>query len=427
MPKISVILTSFNHEKFIREAIDSVLNQTFTDFELIIWDDASTDGSWEVINSYSDSRIMAFRNQVTKRGIYGINKAIQEVATGEYIAIHHSDDVWESVKLEKQVAFLNVHSEIYAVFTNAFVIGEDSLSLNNEEHPYSKIFDQPNRTRHEWLRYFFSHGNALCHPSVLIRKSCYEACGLYRYGIAQLGDFDMWIRVCLKYEIYVMPEKLIGFRVRDKEANASGNRFETRTRGIYEFYKLLQMYRQINNFDDLVKVFLSAEKYYRAEGADTDFVLGMIALEEKPFAFSQLFGLELLYEAISNSQRAANIKYLYNFDYKSFIGLTGQFDVFAREKVSSLLQEVAERNGEVAERNGEIANLNQALAERDGEIANFKQALAERDDEVTSFNQVLAERDSQIDALYRSTSWRITRPLRFFHNQCSKIFHIFGI
>ncbi|MDD1605895.1 MAG: glycosyltransferase, partial [Methylococcaceae bacterium] len=74
MPKISVILTSFNHEKYIQEAIDSVLNQTFTDFELIIWDDASTDNSWDLINQYSDPRIKAFRNDVQKRGIWGINK-----------------------------------------------------------------------------------------------------------------------------------------------------------------------------------------------------------------------------------------------------------------------------------------------------------------------------------------------------------------
>jgi glycosyltransferase involved in cell wall biosynthesis len=93
MPKISVILTSFNHEKYIREAIESVLVQTFIDFELIIWDDASTDQSWDIINSYSDTRIKAYRNEVNRR--YVINRAIIEVASGQYIAIHHSNDIWE--------------------------------------------------------------------------------------------------------------------------------------------------------------------------------------------------------------------------------------------------------------------------------------------------------------------------------------------
>jgi len=334
MPKVSVILTSFNHEKYLREAIDSVLNQTFTDYELIIWDDASADGSWAVINSYSDPRIKSFRNEISKRGIYGINKAISEVATGEYIAIHHSDDVWEPDKLEKQVAYLDAHPEIGAVFTNALAIGEDSLPLADKQHYYSDIFNQPNRTRHEWLRFFFSRGNALCHPSVLIRKACYTNCGFYRYGFAQVGDFDMWIRLCLKYEIHVLPERLVRFRVRDNAANTSASRPETRIRDLYEFYKLLPIYRKIKYFDDLVKIFPSAEKYNRDEETDMDFVLAMVALEEKPFHSTQLFGLDLLFEAISDPKRAANIKHLYVFDYKSFITLTGQYDVFSREEVA---------------------------------------------------------------------------------------------
>ena len=80
MPTISVILTSFNHAKYICEAIESTLNQTFTDFELIILDDCSFDNSWDLINQYSDPRIKAFRNEVNKGPVEGLNKAISEVA-----------------------------------------------------------------------------------------------------------------------------------------------------------------------------------------------------------------------------------------------------------------------------------------------------------------------------------------------------------
>ena len=361
MPKVSVILTSFNHENFIREAIDSVLNQTFTDIELIIWDDASIDKSWDVINSYSDSRIKAFRNEVSRRGIYGINKSISEVASGEYIAIHHSDDVWELDKLEKQVSFLEEHSETGAAFTNVLAIGDDGALLAEESHFYFKIFSQPNRTRHEWLKFFFNHGNALCHPSVLIRKSCYEDCGLYRFGFAQLGDLDMWIRLCLKHEIHVLPEKLVRFRVRDNEANSSGNRPEVRIRGSYETYKLLTNYRQLKNFDDLVKVFPRAEKFFRNNEADTDFVLAMIALEEKPFTFTELFGLELLFEAISDSKRAEKIKQMYDFDYKSFIAVTAKCDVFSLEHLSSYQSNLAEKAQQIQDKGKHIENQAQQI------------------------------------------------------------------
>ena len=90
IPSVSIILTSYNHEKFIREAINSVLNQTYTDFELIVWDDASTDASWEIIQSYQDPRIKVFRNEVNERKV--INKALLSGhVSGRYVAIHHSE------------------------------------------------------------------------------------------------------------------------------------------------------------------------------------------------------------------------------------------------------------------------------------------------------------------------------------------------
>jgi glycosyltransferase involved in cell wall biosynthesis len=371
MSKVSIILTSFNHEKYLKEAIDSALNQTFTDFELIIWDDASSDNSWHLIQQYSDPRIKALRNEEQKRGIWGINKAISEMATGEYIAIHHSDDVWELDKLEKQVAFLEATPEIGAVFTNALAIAEDGSPLADAKHFYAHIFDQPNRTRHEWLRFFFARGNALCHPSVLIRKVCYENCGLYRYGLGQVGDFDMWIRLCLKYEIHVMSENLVRFRVRDNEANTSGIRPETRIQSVYEFYKLLDNYKKIASFEEMRKIFPNADRYHQNGNPDLCFILAMVGLEENPSSFAQLFCQDILFDAISDPKRAANIRHLYDFDYKSFIALTAQQDVFLLE---------------------ELRTIRSTLAERDGQIANL---------------------NGQLTALLQSTSWRVTRPLRF--------------
>ncbi len=333
MPKVSVILTSFNHEKYIQEAIDSVLDQTYDDFELIIWDDASIDNSWELINQYSDPRIKAYRNGEQKRGIWGINKAISQIASGEYIAIHHSDDIWETDKLIKQVTLLDSLSDIGAVFAHACAIGEDGAPISDEDHFYYNVFNQPNRTRYEWLRFFFLNGNALCHPSILIRKKCYLDCGMYRFGLAQLGDFDMWIRLCLKYEIHVLAEKLVRFRVRNNEANASGNRPETRIRASNESHIVYKNYCQLNYFEDLVKIFPSAERYDRNEETDISFVLGMVALDEMTPPHLRIIGASLLFDAISDPNRSEIIKRLYNFDYKDFISLTGQHDVFAIEKM----------------------------------------------------------------------------------------------
>ena len=391
MPSISVILTSINQAKYICEAIDSTLNQTFTDFELIILDDCSSDNSWELIKQYTDSRIKAIRSEGRGEVAYLLNKTITELASGKYIAIHHSDHVWELDKLEKQVAFLNSHSEIGAVFTNTLAINEGSLLLCNEKNFYSNIFDQSNRTRHEWLRFFFCGGNPLSHPSVLIRKACYEDCGLYRYEMVRLPDFEMWVRLCMKYEIHVLPESLVKFQMLGKETNASGQYPETRIQTLYEFYKLLQNFRKFTNFEDLVNIFPLAAKYYRNEETDLDFVLAMVALEEQTFTFTQLFGQELLFEIISDPKRSAAIKRLYNFDYKSFIALTAKYDVFSREEVSTL-----QRN----------------VAERDGQIFRLNKALIERGEEIVDLNKALAKQKKVLTGMIQSKSWRITKPFR---------------
>lgn len=353
------------------------------------WDDTSSDDSWTIINSYSDPRIKTFHNDEHRWGQYGLNKAITEIASGEYIAIHHTDDIWEKEKLEKQIELLGDHPEIGAVFTNALAVGENGEPLNDPGHFYSNIFDQPNRTRHEWLNFFFHRGNALCHPSVLIRKQCYDVCGLYRLGLAQNDDLDMWIRLCLKFDIYVLPEKLVCFRVRENEANVSGNRPEARIRGITESYYILKNFLRIETFEELVAVFPDAKEYYRADGFKLEFVLAMIAIKDKSSPWTKMFGIELLFDMLIDATKAKEIKSLYGFDYRDLIALTGKCDLFSLETV--------------AQRDGQIADLHQAVAQRDGQIANL--------------NQKVEERDASLAEIHSSRSWRFTAPLRWAMKQ----------
>jgi len=334
-----VILTSYNHAKYLRESIESVLHQTYSDFELIIGDDASTDASWDIIQSYADPRIHVFRHETNKMG-YTVNEALLFMASGEYIAIHHSDDIWEPKKLEKQVAFLDTHAHVGAVFTDVFVIGEESEPLADGTHPYQSVFDQPNRTRFEWLNYFFYRGNALCHPSVLIRRVCYEDCGVYRYGLLQLGDFDMWVRLCLKYEIYVLPERLMRLRVRSNTMNASGNRPEVRIRGSFEYFQILENYKNISTSDDFQKIFPAIAKYVTPDGFDLGFALGMAAFEPGTSNGKHLFGLTLLFEALNDPDRSSRIEALYGFTQKDFAELSARYDIFSVELVASLESQI---------------------------------------------------------------------------------------
>jgi glycosyltransferase involved in cell wall biosynthesis len=371
MPKISVILTSFNHEKFIRESIDSVLGQTFTDFELFIWDDASVDGSWEIINSYSDPRIKAFCNEVTKRGIYGYNKTISELASGEYIAIHHSDDVWELDKLEKQVAYLDAHPEIGAVFTWVQIIDEHGIQTTDD------WFIQENQTRWGWLNQLFHEQNHLNHPSVLIRKQCYQDVGVYRYGLAQACDAEMWSRVLLKFPIHIIQEKLTRHRLFSDKSNTSGRRAEVVIRVSNEWNVLRENYLAIAYFEDIVATFPNLERFRSQEGCDNKFVLAMACLYECKQRSAWQLGLKWLFELLNDKTRYERIRRLYSFSYLDFIRLTAEFDVYFAERDEQIARLKAERDRQIAERDGQIG-----------------------------------QRDARIHQIVSSRSWRLTRPLR---------------
>ncbi len=121
-------------------------------------DDASTDNSWDLIKQYSDPRIKALRSEGQGEVTGRLNNAISELAGGEYIAIHHSDAVWELDKLEKQVAFLDANPETGAVFTWVQMIDEHGVKLTNNR------FDQEDKTRWQWLNQLFVEDNHLSHP-----------------------------------------------------------------------------------------------------------------------------------------------------------------------------------------------------------------------------------------------------------------------
>jgi glycosyltransferase involved in cell wall biosynthesis len=399
-PKISVILISYNHAQYLHETIDSVLKQTFSDFELIIWDDASTDESWDIINSYEDTRIRAFRNR-TNTVSGNVNKAIVEEASGEYIAIHHSDDVWLPQKLENQVEFLDSNPQVGAVFCKAHIIDENGKQLADKTHFYNTIFDQPNRTRYEWLNFFFYHGNVLCHPSVLLRRVCYDDCGLYRDGLNQLDDLDMWVRLCLKYDIHILPEKLVRFRVRASDKNVSGNRLEVHIRGQFEIFQICNNYRGIESPEDFIKVFPKSKIYFKPEGFDLGFALGMMALETETFNPTKLFGLSLLFEALNNPIRAQKVGELYGLRHKEFVALTAEHDVFSI--------------GIIAQMGGLSAQV-QALSAQVQALSAQAQALSAQAQALSAQVQLLESRRIELEAtlqnIYNSKTWRLTQSLQ---------------
>ena len=334
MTTISVVIPSYNHEKYIAEAIQSVLDQTYQDFEIVITDDGSSDNSVKLIKEFTDPRIKLFIFSENKGACLAVNNCIEN-STGEFIALLNSDDVFLPNKLEVQLNFLNSHPEIGAVFSYAKIINDDSKEFQGK-HFYKNIFIQPNRNRFEWLNYFFYNGNCLCHPSILIRRECYENVGLYDPRFAQLPDFDLWIRLCQRYEIYIISEELIYFRVRDNEANASGNRLENHIRATAELSQIYNNFLSLEVINHLTKIFpeinqievLNNQK--KINNNIRQYLVAKLMLNIEIFTV-KCFALSVIFDKL-NYQDIRNI-----LSYKDFVKLTGTIDLYSITKLQNEL------------------------------------------------------------------------------------------
>ena len=327
--KITVILTSYNHEKFIRQSIESVLKQTYQDFEFIIVDDCSSDSSWDIICEYQKRhpQIITIRHEYNWHG-GTVEDVVKNYATGEYIALHHSDDVWDENKLQKQIEAMERTQGCVAVFTNAEAIDDDGNKYADEDGFYYNLFQTKNRSRQEWLNYFFYHGNCLCHPSILIRKDVYEEDGFFRKGLRQIPDFVKWIQVCRKHEIFVLPDALVKFRVHASGKNESGMRAETQIRSTVELYLMLEEYAQITSREDFLKVFPEAESYCKEEAFIPEYALGRICTQKCIQPYTRIYGVSLLYLVLNNPEKAEMLKEHYNYTMQAFMEENGKYDIF---------------------------------------------------------------------------------------------------
>ena len=327
IPLVSIILSSYNHGHYIRQCVESVLQQTFTDLELIVFDDGSADDSREILleAAKGDSRIVPMLHEVNRGPRICFDESFRK-ARGRYVAIHHSDDIWERDKLEKQVRYLEAHPSCAACFTRVRAIDEEGMPYQGEDSP-SAIFDQENRSREEWLNFFFYHGNCLCHPSMLIRREMYEKCNLLdTVGLWQLPDARNWVRLCRQAEIHIIQEQLTGFRVRRRaQSNMSGDSVEMRVRDAYEHHLLLQVYRSIDDSDEFLKIFPEAGRFLHEGRIDMDFAFARLCLESGISAY-YMDALDILYSLLHDEAAAGRLAEWYHYTERDFIADTGRYD-----------------------------------------------------------------------------------------------------
>ncbi len=200
MPKISVVMSVFNAEKFLREAIDSILRQTYSDFEFIIINDGSNDSSRQIMESYNDYRIKVINNDGNKGLIYSLNKGI-ESAKGKYIVRMDADDIAVKTRLEKQFSILENNPEIG-------VLSSDYISFSHSSRKYIKSISGNSR-----IKSFLLFSTTVCHPTLMLRKSVLEENHLtYSSQAKHVEDYDLWTKLALITNFETIQEALLLYR-----------------------------------------------------------------------------------------------------------------------------------------------------------------------------------------------------------------------
>jgi len=186
IPKISVVMPVYNAEQYLREAIGSILSQTFTDYELLLVDDGSTDGSARIAQSIEDPRLRLVPNEKNEGIVATLNKGIK-LARGEYIAIMHADDVSLPHRLEKQAQILDADTSVAMVAAKTLLIDSSGEEVGYWQEDCSAVTSNQ-------IRELLPITNCISHPSVMIRR---DVALTYRYNPKQFAteDYDLWLRL----------------------------------------------------------------------------------------------------------------------------------------------------------------------------------------------------------------------------------------
>jgi len=314
LPLVSVLIPSYNHVAYVRAAVESVLGQTCSELELIVIDDASEDGSWGVLQSFTDNRIRLERHEVNLGAHATLNEAMG-MAKGDYIAILNSDDVYHPERLEVMVSHLQARPDLAAAFSHysfidaAGLIVRDSVALAAEfPDPRATLGDFVQTMDEREIRVLSLLARNYLHSTsnLVLRRSVYEEIGgfsNYRY----VHDHDFFLRLCQAYRVGLVEQGLLEYRFHGSNTLAESEAASVMETGV--MLMNFMMNSQLGGLRDtsapeFQAVFAYLLESLTAYGAEM-FML-ILALTESNGCYKKM-DIRENYPAIFNCQRITNL------------------------------------------------------------------------------------------------------------------------
>lgn len=396
---VSIVMVNYNQEKFLKKSIDSVLMQTYRNWELIIVDDGSTDASVNIIKEYKDDRIKPIFLKENCHICIATNTGFAAV-NGKYIARLDSDDIWKKEKLEKQMDFMQKNPSAKVCFTQVELIDENGENIDKQEPELLSLYNSRQKNREEWIRFFFFVGNSLL-PTLLFEKELLDIVGGFKLNYCQTHDFEFLIRLIKQTDFYFVEEKLVKYRRTSTQNSASTVEKDTR---FFNEYMDIRYHFFEGMTDELCKAAFG--EFFRDKDASTheEIVCEQAFLLEKCIGYSDsnpVLGLFKLGELMNDPVYGRVLLEKYHYTPKKYY-----------EETCKKLLWVEKDDEQEQQLKYQLEQEREKIKNKDDHIEKLLEIKDLQQNHIGKLERELENLRQRLRAIEESKSWKMTQPIR---------------
>lgn len=321
-PLVSIVATSYNFERYIPYFIESVLSQSYRNWELIVTDDCSADKSFEILKSYEkkDPRIRVFQNDRNRHVCHTINNSLEK-ASGDFVCFMSCDDAFLPEKLLHDVDFMENNPEVGVLYGRLFQMDENNSLVG--EYSLSENFD-----RFSLLKEMFLSGNKLLSPGMFVRKEIVDAVGSFHPFFRMTQDYEYHIRMLFHTRHAYSLESLVKYRRMSNNSNLSGFTQRMTSSEQNETFFLLNTYLEsIKEYALLKLIFPEVVEFGPEDDRLVPYYLGRIALSSR-HNYVKFFGMQVIYNFMLDADNEAYLEEVVDFLPKDFMRIVSENRIF---------------------------------------------------------------------------------------------------